>query len=156
MALLTLLKGLPMTYNRDLQEDKERLFDSVDTVRTSVRLMAAMMQNTSVNLKNCEVASADPALLATDLADYLVRKGMPFRQAHHVVGAVVGLAEKSNKPLNKLSLKELQSIDKTFAADALEVFDLKKAFAQRNIIGAPGTKEVQKQLARWKKILDHK
>lgn len=153
MALLTLLKGLPMTYNRDLQEDKERLFDTTDTIRSTVRLMSAMLQNTSVNKSACETAASDPALLATDLADYLVRKGMPFRQAHHIVGAMVGFAEKANKPLNKLSLKDLQSIDKTFTADALDVFDLKKAMSQRNIIGAPGTKEVAKQLLRWRNLL---
>lgn len=151
VSLLTLLKGLPMTYNRDLQEDKERLFDTTDTVRASVRLMGAMLQNTSVNVKNCAVAASDPALLATDLADYLVRKGMPFRQAHHAVGAVVALAEKSQKPLNKLSLKELQSVDKQFAADALEIFDLRKAMEKRNLTGAPGTKEVARQLMRWRK-----
>ncbi|MGP8020371.1 MAG: argininosuccinate lyase, partial [Limisphaerales bacterium] len=89
-------------------------------------------------------------LLATDLADYLVRKGMPFRQAHHVVGAVVALAEKAGKPLNRLTFAELQSVDKTFGRDALGVFDLKRAMAKRNFTGAPGTKEVAKQLMRWR------
>jgi len=153
MALLTLLKGLPMTYNRDLQEDKERLFDTVDTVRATTRLMAAMLQNTKINRAACDRAVSDPALLATDLADYLVRKGMAFRQAHHVVGAVVALAEKSGKPLNVLSLAELQSVDKAFGRDALAVFDLKAAMAKRNVVGAPGTKEVARQLARWRKQL---
>jgi argininosuccinate lyase len=153
MALLTLLKGLPMTYNRDLQEDKERLFDSVDTVRTSVRLMAAMLQHTTVNEKKCAAAAGDPALLATDLADWLVRKKMPFRQAHHVVGLVVALAEESGKALNELTLAELKSVHKIFTKDALGVFDLKQAMAQRNLTGAPGAKEVSKQLARWRKLL---
>jgi len=153
MALLTLLKGLPMTYNRDLQEDKERLFDSADTVRASVRLMAAMLQHTTVNAKNCAAAASDPAMLATDLADYLVRKGMPFRQAHHVVGAVVALAEKTGKPLNQLTLAELQDVNPTFGRDALGVFNLKTAMAKRNLTGAPGTKEVAKQLARWHFLL---
>ncbi|HEY2951355.1 MAG TPA: argininosuccinate lyase, partial [Verrucomicrobiae bacterium] len=107
VSLLTLLKGLPMTYNRDLQEDKERLFDSADTVRACTRLMATMLAHTSVNAAVCAAAAADPALLATDLADYLVRKGMAFRQAHHVVGAVVALTEKLGKPLNRLTLAEL-------------------------------------------------
>ena len=92
-------------------------------------------------------------MLATDLADYLVRKGMPFRQAHQVVGAVVALAEKTGKPLNRLSLGELQSVDKTFGRNTLAVFDLKNAMARRNLTGAPGTKEVAKQLARWRKLL---
>jgi argininosuccinate lyase len=153
VALLTLLKGLPMTYNRDLQEDKERLFDTVDTVRATTRLTAAMLKNTKVNRAACEAAASDPALLATDLADYLVRKGMPFRQAHHVVGAVVALAEESGKPLNQLTVAQLQSVDKNFGRDAMGVFDLKQAMARRNITGAPGTKEVAKQLARWRKQL---
>jgi argininosuccinate lyase len=153
VALLTLLKGLPMTYNRDLQEDKERVFDTADTVRATTRLMAAMLKNIKVNKPVCACAAADPALLATDLADYLVRKGMPFRQAHHAVGAVVALAEILDKPLNELSLAELQTVDKKFGRDALGVFDLKRAMAKRNLTGAPGTKEVAKQLARWQKLL---
>ena len=153
VSLLTLLKGLPMTYNRDLQEDKERLFDTADTVRATTRLMAAMLRNTKVNRVACEKAASDPTLLATDLADYLVRKGMAFRQAHHVVGAVVALAEKAWKPLNELTLLELQSVDKTFGRDAMNVFDLRSAMAKRNLIGAPGTKEVARQLARWRKQL---
>ena len=150
VALLTLLKGLPMAYNRDLQEDKERLFDTADTVRATTRLMAAMLRNMKVNHAACAAAVNDPTMLATDLADYLVHKGMPFRQAHHVVGAVVALGEKTGKPLNRLTIKELQSIDKTFGRDALAVFDLKRAMAKRNPTGAPGTKEVAKQLMRWR------
>ncbi|MEY4918708.1 MAG: hypothetical protein RL616_2621 [Verrucomicrobiota bacterium] len=153
MALLTLLKGLPMTYNRDLQEDKERLFDTVDTVRATTRLLAAMLRHTKVNKATCAAAAGDPALLATDLADYLVRKGMAFRPAHHVVGAVVALAEKTGKPLNQLTLAELQGVNPTFGRDALGVFNLKTAMAKRNITGAPGTKEVAKQLARWREQL---
>jgi argininosuccinate lyase len=153
IALLTLLKGLPMTYNRDLQEDKERVFDTADTVRATTRLMAAMLRNTKINRAACEAAANDPALLATDLADYLVRKGMPFRQAHHAVGAVVALAEILGKPLNKLSPAELQSVDKKFGRDTLGVFDLQRAMAKRNLTGAPGTKEVAKQLARWRGLL---
>src|SRR5262245_25475825 len=104
VSLLTLMKGLPMTYNRDLQEDKERLFDTADTVSACVQLMAAMLGKTKVNAAACQAAASDPALLATDLADYLVKKGMPFRKAHHVVGAVVAFAEKNRKPLNNVTL----------------------------------------------------
>ena len=153
VALLTLLKGLPMTYNRDLQEDKERLFDTADTVRAAVRLAAAMLQHTKVNKAACRAAASDPALLATDLADYLVLKGLPFRQAHHAVGALVALADGLGKPLNQLSLAELRSVEKKFGADAPKVFDLKQALARRQSTGAPGTKEVRKQLAKWKNRL---
>ena len=153
VSLLTLLKGLPMTYNRDLQEDKEPLFDSVDTVRATVRLTAAMLQHTSVNAAVCAAAAADPALLATDLADWLVGQKVPFREAHHLVGEVVALGEKLAKPLDQLTLKELQGISRKFKADALEVFDLKQALAKRTATGSPGTKEVKKQLRRWAKRL---
>ena len=153
VALLTLLKGLPMTYNRDLQEDKERLFDSMDTVRATVRVMAAMLRHTRPNKAACAAAAADPALLATDLADYLVRKKMPFRAAHHAVGAVVALAEKLRKPLNQLTLAELRSVEPKFGPGVNRLFDLKQALSRRNLAGAPGTREVARQLARWKKAL---
>jgi len=153
MSLLTLLKGLPMTYNSDLQEDKERLFDTADTVRACATLMAAMLNTAMVNCASCAAAAGDPALLATDLADYLVRKGMPFRKAHELVGVVVALAEKLAKPLDKLTLAELQSIDKTFGPDALDTFRTTEAMAKRTMTGAPGTEEVAKQLARWREQL---
>ncbi|MHC1767781.1 MAG: argininosuccinate lyase [Verrucomicrobiia bacterium] len=153
VALLTLLKGLPMTYNRDLQEDKERLFDSVDTTRACLRLMAAMLDQTSVNASACAAAASDPALLATDLAEHLVRKGVPFREAHHLVGRVVALAEKEGIPLSQVPVPMLKSVDPVFDASALEVFDVKKALARRTMPGAPGTREVKRQLQRWQKAL---
>jgi argininosuccinate lyase len=153
VSLLVLLKGLPMTYNRDLQEDKERLFDTADTVRACARLMAGMIGATSVNAETCARAAGDPALLATDLADYLVRKGVAFRQAHHSVGSLVALAESKKKTLSELSAAEYRGIDAHFAPDVKELFALDKAFAARNSTGAPGTAQVKKQLARWEKAL---
>ncbi len=153
VSLLTLLKGLPMAYNRDLQEDKERLFDSVDTIRSTVRLMSSMLSNISVKVKSCEDAACDPGLLATDLADYLVNRKVAFREAHHIVGALVALAEKLKKPLNLLTLKDMQSVSKKFKDDALEVFNLKKALDKRIITGSPSSKEVKKQLRFWSKRL---
>ena len=153
VSLLTLLKGLPMAYNRDLQEDKERLFDSVDTIRSTVRLMSSMLSNISVKVKSCEDAACDPGLLATDLADYLVNRKVAFREAHHIVGALVALAEQQNKPLNLLTLKDMQSVSKKFKDDALEVFNLKKALDKRIITGSPSSKEVKKQLRFWSKRL---
>jgi argininosuccinate lyase len=153
VSLLTLLKGLPMTYNRDLQEDKERLFDTSDTVRACVRLMAAMLKNTKANAAACAAAADDPLLLATDLADYLVKKGMPFRRAHHIVGTVIALTEKTGRRLDQLGVPEFQSVDKAFGRDVKQVFDLKRAMARRRMVGAPGTSEVAGQLKRWKKAL---
>jgi argininosuccinate lyase len=152
-ALLVLLKSLPLTYNRDLQEDKERLFDTVDTVRSSVRLTAGMLQSISINREVCARAANDASMLATELADYLVRKGVPFRQAHHAVGRVVALAEQSGKSIGELSIVEFQSINKTFGPDTLEALQLKKALANRSLVGAPGTQQVKMQLARWRKLL---
>jgi len=153
MSLLTLLKGLPMTYNRDLQEDKERLFDTADTVRATVRILGDMLAKTTVNKPVCAAAAQDPALLATDLADYLVRKGKPFRQAHHAVGEVVALAEGLGKELNQLTVAEYRSVDRQFGPDVLQVFNLKRAMDRRNLVGAPGTREVRRQLQRWRKRL---
>ncbi|MGE3313316.1 MAG: argininosuccinate lyase [Limisphaerales bacterium] len=153
VALLTLLKGLPMTYNRDLQEDKERLFDTADTVRACARLAAAMIDHTTVREETCVAAASDPLLLATDLADYLVRKGMPFRQAHHAVGAAVALAEKAGRPLDSLTLAELRTTSDLYGDDVTGVFDLRTAMSRRDLTGAPGTRQVLRQLQRWERQL---
>lgn len=153
MALLALLKGLPMTYNRDLQEDKERVFDTADTVRACVRLMAGMLAHTRVNSDACEAAAADPSLLATDLADALVLGGMPFRQAHHVVGAVVARAEVLGRRLDQLTLEDFQAVHPLFGAATLDLFNLKLAMDRREMPGAPGTRQVRQQLARWRRKL---
>ena len=152
-GLLATMKGLPLTYNRDLQEDKERLFDTADTIRSCVRLTAAMLDHTTVNAPSCAAAAKDPLLLATDLADYLVKKGMPFRKAHHAVGAVVAFAEKANRRIDQLTLAEYQAIEPRFSADVLELYNLEQAMKRREIPGAPGVRQVARQLARWKKEL---
>ena len=151
MSLLTLLKGLPMTYNRDLQEDKERLFDTADTIRATLRLNAGMLREITINKDACRTAASDPSLLATDLADYLVRKGVPFRQAHHAVGEAVAAAEKKRKRLSELTLDEFQVVHDSFGPDVLEVFNLSKAMDARKITGAPSRSEVKKQLGLWRK-----
>jgi argininosuccinate lyase len=150
VGLLTLLKGLPMTYNRDLQEDKERLFDTADTVRSTLGVMAAMLRQTAFNAGACRRAAGDPSLLATDLAEDLVRKGIAFREAHHTVGRLVALAEGLNKPLDQLTPAELRSIDPRLPANARGVFDLQRAMARRKLAGAPGVSEVKRQLKRWR------
>ena len=152
-GLLVLMKGLPMTYNRDLQEDKELLFDTVDTIRAVVQIMAAMLRNITVKASACAAAVADPALLATDLADYLVRKGISFRRAHHVVGQAVALAETKGKALDRLSLEELRGLEPVFSPDVTQVFDLERAMKRRNLPGGPGPAEIQKQFKRWRQIL---
>jgi argininosuccinate lyase len=153
VSLLVTLKGLPMTYNRDLQEDKERLFDTADTIQNTLEITAAMLGTVRVNAGECECAASDPAMLATDLADWLVKKGMPFRKAHHAVGAVVALAERKKKPLNELTVAELKTVSPLFNAAALRVFDLGRAMESRKMTGAPNPKLARAQLQRWERIL---
>ena len=152
-CLLTTIKGLPMTYNRDLQEDKEPLFDTADTIRATTRLLASMLPTMTVNPEACANAVGDPLLLATDLADYLVNQGMPFREAHDVVGSLVALSEKSGVAINQLSDSELQSVSKLLTPAARSVFDLKRAMKKRKMVGSPGSTQVSKQVGRWRKAL---
>ncbi|MGB1260048.1 MAG: argininosuccinate lyase, partial [Akkermansiaceae bacterium] len=120
VALLTAAKGLPLTYNRDLQEDKEPLFDSIDTLKLALKVNTDMIADMIVNVETCEAAAADPLLLATDLADYLVKNGVPFRQAHELVGQAVARSVETNTPLDQL---DLQQVSDHYGADAKDVFD---------------------------------
>jgi len=152
-TLLTLTKGLPLTYNRDLQEDKPPVFDSFDQTVMSLQVLAGTVAGSVIQPEACAKAVADPALLATDLADYLVERGVPFREAHHVVGAVVKLAETEATPLDKLPTDKVQKIHPKLGEDWAVVFDLKRAAARREGTGMPGPRQVKKQLARWRKRL---
>ena len=152
-TLLTLVKGLPMTYNRDLQEDKPPVFDSFDQCSICLDVLAATVGALKFNPERCAAAAADPALLATDLADYLVARGVPFRAAHHAVGAVVALAERKGCPIPALSNEEVERLHPGFGADWAKVFDLKRAFAMRKGTGMPGPAQLARQFARWKKLL---
>jgi argininosuccinate lyase len=153
VATLTLLKGLPMTYNRDLQEDKEALFDTARTVQSTLLILAEMLGDIEVDKTACARAAADPLLLATDLADWLVQHGVPFRQAHHLVGEAVALAEARKIPITEIALADWKKISPVFDASALEVFSLKKGLEGRTTHGSPNPKLVRQQLARWKKLL---
>jgi argininosuccinate lyase len=154
LALLTTLKGLPMTYNRDMQEDKEPVFDSVDTVKAALAVFAGMLDATSVNTAAASSAVADANLLATDLADYLVKKGVPFRQAHELVGRAVAVSGEKGTPLNKLTLADYQAISPHYAQDLFDVFDVRRALEARTAIGAPSPENVAAQLQRWQGILE--
>jgi argininosuccinate lyase len=153
VASLTLLKGLPMTYNRDLQEDKEALFDTARTVQSTLLIVAEMLGDIAVDRAACARAAADPLLLATDLADWLVRQGVPFRQAHHFVGEAVALAESRKISIVEIDLADWKKISPVFDPSALEVFSLKKALGARPTHGSPNPKLVKIQLARWKRQL---
>ena len=149
-TLLTLLKGLPLTYNRDLQEDKPPVFDSFDQVMLMLASVAACLPGIQIDADRCAAAVADPLLLATDLVDHLVQKGLPFREAHHVVGALVRLSEQLNLPLNELPPHEVRQIHKALADDWTKVFDLSRALAARERPGMPGPQQVAKRIAHWR------
>ena len=150
VALLTAAKGLPLTYNRDLQEDKEPLFDSIDTLSLALKVNAEMIADMAINLDTCEAAASDPLLLATDLADYLVKNGVPFRQAHELVGQAVALSVQTKTPLDQLDLSQ---VSEHYGADAKDVFKLQTALAARTNPGAPSIDNVRAEVARWKKSL---
>jgi argininosuccinate lyase len=152
-TLLTLLKGLPMTYNRDLQEDKPPVFDSFDQASICADVLAGTVSGMSFNRERCLAAVSDPALLATDLADYLVSRGVPFREAHHAVGAVVALAERKGCQLPELSNAEVARLHPGFGTDWSSVFDLNRAVGLRKGTGMPGPAQVARQFARWAKLL---
>ncbi len=152
-TLLTLVKGLPMTYNRDLQEDKAPVFDSFDQLALCADVLAGALSGVTFNRDRCAAAVGDPALLATDLVDYLVLRGVPFREAHHAVGAVVALAEGQSRPLNLLSTADVRKIHAAFGPDWAGVFNLRRAMARRQGTGMPGPAQLKKQFARWKKLL---
>ncbi|MDC4206801.1 MAG: argininosuccinate lyase [Candidatus Manganitrophus sp.] len=124
LALLTLLKGLPLSYNRDLQEDKEPLFNTVDTVKSAVRLLADLVRQVSFRKERMLEATQEGFLLATDLADYLVPKGLPFRQAHKVAGKIVRRSLEEGRPMEGWTLAELQTFSPLFAGDVFECFSL--------------------------------
>ena len=149
VTLLAILKGLPSAYNRDLQEDKEALFDSVDTVRGALEVFGAMLPALTINRERMESLANDPQLLATDLAEYLVGKGVPFREAHAIVGKLAA----SGKRLSALSDEEFRAASNAFGEDVREVFDVRKAMQRRGATGSPSPENIERQIARWRQLL---
>jgi argininosuccinate lyase len=149
LSILTTLKALPSSYNRDLQEDKQALFDSVDTVRASLEIFAAMLSELKINRARMETAAADPNLLATDVAEYLVKKGAPFREAHEIVGKLVA----KQVPLNQIALAELKKFSPLFDVDLASVFDVRGSLAGRTAPGAPSPDNIAVQVKHWRKLL---
>jgi argininosuccinate lyase len=146
-GLLTTLKGLPSSYNKDLQEDKEPLFDAYDTLMVLLPPLAGLIETLTLNPDRMRAALIE-SMLATDLADYLVMKGVPFRQAHEIAGRVVRLAESKGVRLSELTMDDYRAISDVFEADVQTVFDFGAAVARRQVIGGPGEVEGQAQRAR--------
>lgn len=153
LSILTTLKALRSSYNRDMQEDKEALFDSVDTVRAALEVFSAMLPKIEVNRARMEAAASDPNLFATDLAEYLVKKGMPFREAHEIIGKLVARSATKQTPLNRVPLAEMKKLSPLFDSDVANVFDVRRSLSERRAIGAPSPDNVAAQLKRWRSDL---
>jgi len=153
ISIMTTLKGLPMTYNRDLQEDKEPLFDSIDTIQNAVAIFSEMIEAMNVNTERTLKACSDPFLFATDIADYLVLKGVPFRDAHEIVGKLTAHSIEKQTSFQEIKLDEYKSLSNKFDETVFELFDIKSALDSRAAIGAPSPKNVANQIAQWKKKL---
>ncbi|MEZ4860487.1 MAG: argininosuccinate lyase [Caldilineaceae bacterium] len=146
-GLMTMLKGLPMTYNKDLQEDKEPLFDTVHNLGSSLQIACGVLSTLMPNPVALQ-AALSTEMLATDLAEYLVRKGVPFRETHHIAGAAVRMAEMQAVPLSELTLEDLQSLHEAFAEDVMQVWDFEQSVEQRDATGGTSRRAIQEQIDR--------
>ncbi len=146
LALLTTMKGLPLAYNQDLQEDKEGLFDAVDTLTSTLSIYTEMVRTLTVNRAAMQRAAEGGYMTATDLADYLARRGLPFRQAHEVVGRLVQHALAAGKELTDLSLADMQQFSPLFDEGALRVVTPQAAVAARDVYGGPSPRQVRARL----------
>jgi argininosuccinate lyase len=152
MAMLTVLKGLPSAYNKDLQEDKESLFDAVDTLNLALPVTAGVIATMHTRPDRME-AALDDGMLATELADYLVTKGIPFRESHHLVGEVVRLAEERGCTLRTLELQAYRAIDPHFDDDLYEVLDHRQAVLRRTVPCGTSPGAVRGQIEHAKTLL---
>ncbi|MBW1739141.1 MAG: argininosuccinate lyase, partial [Deltaproteobacteria bacterium] len=146
VSLLTTMKGLPLTYNKDMQEDKEALFDSADTVEICLEVMSRLLGEVSFSSDRLREATEKGFLVATDLADYLVRKGMTFREAHEIVGKMVLFAVEQEKELHGLTLDEMKGFARQIEEDVYEWLDPASSVNRRNIPGGTGPDMVKKGL----------
>ncbi|RKP08893.1 L-Aspartase-like protein, partial [Thamnocephalis sphaerospora] len=145
-GFLMTLKGLPSTYNKDMQEDKEPMFDAADTVAGSLQIAAGVLATLSINAEKMRASLSDD-MLATDLAEYLVRKGVPFRETHHIAGAAVRMAEERKVPLAQLSPGQLRELHPSFADDVTAVWDFERSVEQRASVGGTSRGTVLDQCA---------
>jgi len=155
MSLLTMMKGLPLAYNRDMQEDKEPLFDTIDTVKSVLSIYEEMIQTTKINATQMDRSAKKGYLTATDLAFYLVKRGVPFREAHRVVGKIVAYCEDSNMQLEYLSLKQLKEFSKDFSYDATRILSAKSSVESKDIAGGTAPNKVKEAIKRARKNLLH-
>ena len=150
VSIATMMKGLPLSYNRDMQEDKEPVFDSFKTYSQALSMMGGMINTLSVNKNRFVKELEGDFLFATELSEWLVVKGIPFRESHSIVGKVVQLAEEKNQKLNELTIDELKNINPIFDETALEVFTVKDALYRKKTFGSPNPDMVKAEIEKWK------
>ena len=153
-SLFTTLKGLPTSYQRDLQEDKEALFAAHDQIDDMLLVAAGALAGTKFREDRLRAAVSDPALLATEAADYLVRRGMPFRQAHDIVGQLLREADKQGKPWTQLSMVDIKKLSPLFADDFLEGISLESAIAAKAVPGGTSEESVRAAIRKLEQKLN--
>ena len=146
ITLLTVMKGLPLAYNKDMQEDKEPVFDAVDTIEMCIPVFGAMLNTLTVRPKNMAKAAAGGFINATDCADYLTKKGMPFREAYMIVGRLVNMCIQSGETLDTLTLRDFRAISGLFDGDIYDALDLKHCVSERKVLGGPSHDDVVRQI----------
>lgn len=153
-TLLTMLKGLPLAYNKDMQEDKEAVFNAIDTVKQCLEVFTPMFTTMTLRKDNMRKAASKGFINATDCADYLTKKGMPFRDAYKTVGRLVSECIKADETLETLTLKDFGAISKMFAPDVYDALDLNTCVRERKVIGGPAPEEVKRQIAKIEKFME--
>ena len=153
VSLLTLMKSQPLAYNKDNQEDKEPLFDALDTLRGSLRAFSDLVPNLKVNREAMHASAKQGYATATDLADYLVNKGLPFRDAHELVGSAVAYAIQKGKDLSEFTLQEMHAFDRRIEADVFDRLSLEGSVAARDITGGTAPNQVRRQIADCRKLI---
>ncbi|NYS26157.1 argininosuccinate lyase [Rhodobacteraceae bacterium 2376] len=154
IALMTVMKGLALTYSKDMQEDKEQVFDAADTLNLSLEVMEGMVRDMSANRDALEAAASSGFSTATDLADWLVRElGLPFREAHHVTGALVKMAEDAGCDLPELTLEAMQSVHQDITGAVFDVLGVHNSVASRTSYGGTAPENVRAQIVRWAEVL---
>jgi argininosuccinate lyase len=155
VGLMTVMKGLPLAYSKDMQEDKEQVFDAADSLNLALCAMEGMIKDLTANKNNLELAARSGFSTATDLADWLVRAlNLPFREAHHVTGELVALAEKLECDLSEIKLKDMQKIHSNITEDIFTVLSIENSVKSRSSYGGTSPEEVQFQIDKWKKVLE--
>ncbi|MEO2065709.1 MAG: argininosuccinate lyase, partial [Desulfurobacteriaceae bacterium] len=150
VSILTTLKGLPLTYNRDLQEDKEPLFDAIDTVKIALKVNTLIVEGMKPKAERMRQQASKGFSLATDVADYLAKKGVPFREAHRIVGQLVAYCLDKGKDLSQLTIDEFKKFSDKFEEDVLDLMSLEGSVASRKVIGGTSPERVKEEIERIK------